>query len=93
MSKDNSDGDRELPKIQRIISVAWPSFLMAGLATIIFFTLFDPDVFLTHTRFAGTSRLSAYSSGFFSFWALTFLSCCLTCYFRKSCKDCSDLTE
>ena len=85
-----SNQDKNLPKVQKVISVAWPSFLMAGLATVIFFTLFDPDVFLTHTRFAGASRLGAYSTGFFSFWALTFSSCAMTCYFRKSCKDCND---
>ena len=32
----------QLPPVQRMVSVLWPSFLTAGVATIIFFTLFDP---------------------------------------------------
>lgn len=32
----------QLPVVQQIVSVMWPSFLTASLATIIFFTLFDP---------------------------------------------------
>lgn len=75
----------EIPKCQKLISVLWPSFLTAGLATVLFFTAFDPITLLQETRFADTSRLGAYSAGFFLFWLLTFSSCALTCYFRKPC--------
>ena len=33
----------QLPVVQQIVSVMWPSFLTASAATIIFFTLFDPN--------------------------------------------------
>ncbi len=73
-------------KTQQIISVLWPSFLTAGLATSLFFTAFDPRELLSQTRFAETSRLGAYSVGFFLFWALTASSCILTCYFARPCE-------
>lgn len=75
----------QTPKIQRVIAILWPSFLMAGAATILFFTAFDPQALLMDTRFADLSRLGAYTIGFFLFWALTSASCLLTCYFQRPC--------
>lgn len=77
---------RRTPTIQRIIAVLWPSFLTAGVATILFFTAFDPQEILAGTRFAEISRLGAYSTGFFLFWFLTASSCLLTCYFQRPCE-------
>lgn len=80
-------GEGEVPRIQKIIAVLWPSFLTAGVATILFFTAFDPREFLISTRFADLSRLGAYTIGFFLFWLLTSGSCLLTCYFQKPCNN------
>jgi len=55
-----------VPVMQRVIAVLWPSFFMAGAATIIFFAIFDPYELLAPTWFPNLSRLSAYSVGFFS---------------------------
>lgn len=76
---------REIPFIQRVVAVAWPSFLTAGVATILFFTAFDPQVLLADTDYADISRLGAYSIGFFLFWLLTSTTCILTCYFLRPC--------
>jgi hypothetical protein len=73
------------PKIQKVIAILWPSFLTAGLATMLFFTIFDPDIILLDTVFANASRMGTYTVGFFSFWLLTASSCALTCYFQKPC--------
>ncbi len=32
----------QIPLIQRVTAVLWPSFLCAGAATVLFFTAFDP---------------------------------------------------
>lgn len=74
----------QIPAIQDIISVLWPSFLTAGAATVIFFTLFDP---IELGRLLGweLSRMAGYTGGFFGFWLLTSISCALTCYFRRPC--------
>ncbi len=77
--------DDVLPTCQKTVSILWPAFLMAGVATILFFTAFDPVVLLQETRFADTSRLGAYSIGFFLFWLLTTSSCAMTCFFRRPC--------
>jgi len=72
-------------KTLKVIAIFWPSFLTAGLATILCFSVFDPEMMLLDTHFANASRLGAYTSGFFSFWVLTASSCALTCYFQKPC--------
>jgi hypothetical protein len=78
--------DRDpLPVVQQIVSVMWPSFLTASIATIVFFTIFDP---LELSQVAGgpeVTRLGGYTIGFFAFWLLTSISCALTCYFRRPC--------
>jgi hypothetical protein len=74
--------------LQRVIAVLWPSFIMAGVATVVFFTAFDPVELLGHPEGApGAIRLRAYSVGFFLFWLLTASSCLLTCYFQRPCDD------
>lgn len=74
-----------IPRAQRIIAVLWPSFLTAGLATVLFFTAFDPHTLMAASGYAPVSRLGGYSIGFFLFWLLTAGSCALTCYFQRPC--------
>lgn len=76
----------ETPAIQRIIAILWPSFLMSGLATILFFTAFDPADLIFNNRSLGVSRTGAYTIGFFLFWMLTALTSALTCYFQRPCE-------
>ncbi len=77
----------EIPLIQRVVAILWPSFLTSGVATILFFTAFDPQHLLMETRFAEISRLGAYTIGFFLFWLLTTLTSALTCYFQRPCEN------
>lgn len=77
---------KEVPRIQQIVAVMWPSFLTAGIATILFFTAFDPDIILQASGYHGVSRTAGYSIGFFCFWLLTASSCALTCYFQRPCE-------
>jgi len=70
----------EIPKIQRVVSILWPSFLVASAATTIFFTAFDPSDLLIDS-----SREMIYTGGFFSFWGITTSACMLTCYFQRPC--------
>lgn len=75
---------KDIPVIQTIVCVLWPSFLVSGVATILFFTAFDPhDLFPTHPEL---DRLAVYSVGFFIFWGLTGLSSVLTVYFGQPCR-------
>ena len=72
-----------IPVNQRVVSVLWPSFLMAGLATFVFFAVFDPYHLVAPTWFPDLSRLGAYTIGFFLFWMLTASTSLLTCYFQR----------
>jgi len=88
---DNDQQDKnEIPRIQKFIAVLWPSFLVAGLETILFFTLFDPlNVFMDYD----VTRLGAYSIGFLLFWAFAILPCVLTMYFARPCKPCAGFKD
>lgn len=80
-----SEVEQNIPTIQRVISILWPSFLTAGAATILFFTAFDPVLLMQVSGYPPVSRLGGYTIGFFIFWALTSISCVLTCYFQRPC--------
>ena len=82
-----TDQTRPIPRIQQVVSVLWPSFLTAGVATILFFVVFDPQLIVAVSGYGNISRLGGYTIGFFLFWLLTSTSCALTCYFRKPCDD------
>jgi len=79
------ESKQEAPTIQKLIAVLWPSFLTAGLATILFFTAFDPVLIVQVSGYGDISRLGGYTIGFFMFWLLTAGSCALTCYFQRPC--------
>jgi len=79
-------GPRDIPVIQRVIAVLWPSFLTAGVATALFFTVFDPLDLAALANYPDITRTGAYSIGFFLFWLLTATTCALTCYFQRPCE-------
>ena len=62
--------------MNRLTLILWPSFLAAGIAEVVFFTLFDPSDF-------DAGRLAAYSAGFFVFWLLAACSSALTCLLQR----------
>lgn len=73
-----------IPTAQKIIAVLWPSFLTAGVATVVFFTAFDPWEL---DLLGGATRLGAYTAGFFLFWLLTATTSLLTMYFQRPCSE------
>lgn len=74
-----------VPTMQRVVAILWPSFVMSGVATILFFTLFDPEEIVSCVGGYEMTRLGYYSVGFFLFWGLTSINSILTCYFLKPC--------
>jgi len=75
----------EIPTIQKVIAVLWPSFLTAGAATILFFAYFDPQLLMHASGYGEISRMAGYTIGFFLFWLLTSITCVMTCYFQRPC--------
>jgi len=69
---------------QRMISIVWPAFLVAMVAEVAFFAVFDP--FELH--FFGAplewSRQAIYALGFFGFLGLGIASSSLTMFFWRS---------
>jgi hypothetical protein len=81
-----SDLDSPPPRwltAQRIMWIMWPAFLMAGVAELVFFSIFDP--FDLH--FFGSplefSREAVYAMGFFGFWALGITSSALALFLES----------
>ena len=67
------------PLLQRWGAILWPSFFAAGVATMVFFALVDPDDLreITWTDLE-LSREAGYTIGFFMFWACTLASSVFT---------------
>ncbi len=72
---------------QRIATVLWLSFLMAGIATGCFFSVIDPFELQYCVDFPEMSRTGAYSIGFFLFWLLTASSSLLSAFFVYPTKE------
>lgn len=71
-----------IPRVQKLISVFWPSFVVAGLGTIVIFATLDPDEILSPVWLANLNRTEIYTVGFLFLWVLGIMSCFLTCYFQ-----------
>jgi hypothetical protein len=56
--------------MQKLIWILWPSFVMAGIAEAVFFTLVDPQELYLFGEPVHMTPLATYSIGFFAFWAL-----------------------
>ncbi len=78
---------------QRIGTVLWLSFLMAGVATGAFFSAIDPLELKYCVSFPEVSRTAAYSIGFFLFWLLTASSSLLSVFFIYPTKVTDQLDE
>ncbi|MDX1431500.1 MAG: hypothetical protein R3286_03525 [Gammaproteobacteria bacterium] len=74
----------EAPLVQRLSAVLWPAFVMAGVATGVFFTFFDPVTLLECEGEPPLSRIGAYTLGFFMFWLLCIASSTGTWYFLRT---------
>jgi len=71
----------KIPRIQQAISVLWPSFLTAIVATGVFFSAFNPRDLIPFNLDIDISPLAAYSIGFFLFWIIAAISSYGTLYF------------
>jgi Na+-driven multidrug efflux pump len=80
-------GQRRWPRLwQDVAIVAWPSFLVAAVATMICFAFIDP-VLIGNDDYpppAFASRMTGYAVGFFFFWLISALSSLLTLYLART---------
>lgn len=80
---ESSTDTSRLPLAQRVSAILWPSFICAGAATVVFFTVFDPINLLECEGEPPMSRMGAYTLGFFMFWLLCIASSLGTGYFLR----------
>jgi hypothetical protein len=73
-----------IPIVQRVVAILWPSFIVAGIATVLFTTAFDPAVIFIDYDI---SRLGGYTISFFLFWLFGAITAAATCYFLKPCES------
>jgi len=64
--------------MQRLMWIAWPAFLVAGLLEMLVFALVDPQDLLWFGHPLALSREGVYTLAFFAFWTLTMVSSALT---------------
>ncbi len=68
--------------MRKLIEVLWPSFLVAGVAEIVFFTIIDPQELYFFGQPVRVSGLATYSIGFFAFWLICASSSLATLFFQ-----------
>jgi hypothetical protein len=73
-----------MERSQTLIYILWPSFLVAGIAEAVFFTLVDPADLHLFGEPVVASDLAAYTIGFFAFWAFAAAASALTCFLQRS---------
>ncbi len=71
----------------RILWVLWPSFVVAGIAEGIFFTVIDPQELYLFGQPVYLSQIATYSIGFFGFWAVCAASSFMTCFLQRSAAE------
>lgn len=65
-------------KMQKLMWIAWPAFLVAAVLEMLVFAMVDPQDLQWFGQPIELSRLGVYTVAFFIFWAITMLSSALT---------------
>ena len=73
--------------MKSIYHILWPSFLVAGIAEALFFTVIDPQELYFLGQTVDLPPTATYSIGFFFFWLLAAGSSTLTCFLRRSAEE------
>ena len=69
---------------QAVFTVAWISFLVAAVGTMVFFAFFDPVALVDLYEDVGISRDAGYATGFFFFWVLCAICSGVTAYLVRT---------
>jgi uncharacterized membrane protein YcfT len=65
---------------QKLMWIAWPSFLMAGVLELLVFALVDPQDMHWFGHSFEISRQAVYTLGFFVFWLIISIAGALTIF-------------
>lgn len=78
--------------MRKLMELLWPSFLVAGVAEMAFFTLLDPKELFLFGQPVHFSPLATYSIGFFGFWLACGASSLLTWFLGRSADEVNQRT-
>ena len=78
---------------RRMMWVIWPAFLVAAVAELVFFSVFDPFDLHFFGAPLEMSRQAIYTMGFFGFWALGVASSALTVFLECGTKAAPGATD
>lgn len=67
-------------KLRALLWILWPSFLAAGLAEVVMFSVLDPHDLLVFGQPITASREAVYSVAFLVFWAICAASSAITLF-------------
>jgi hypothetical protein len=70
--------------VKKAIVLAWASFVAAGVAEIVFFTVFDPAQLYFLGREVELGPLATYSIGFLFFWLFAAASSAFSAFLARS---------
>lgn len=73
--------------MKKAMWILWPSFLVAGAAEVMFFTVIDPQELYLLGEPVSMSRMATYSIGFLLFWGLAAASSAFTCFLQRSSRE------
>lgn len=80
-TSSNRSVDSPRPVWANLAVSLWVSFLSAGIATMLFFSSFDPTVIADVATFPiDLDRTAGYSIGFLLFWLLLFINSCVVLF-------------
>lgn len=77
--------------MQKLIQILWPSFLIAGVAEVFFFTVFNPKELYLFGSAVNFSPLATYSIGFIGFWFVCAASSLTTIFFQRTADQINSL--
>lgn len=79
--------------MRKVMAILWPSFLMAGIAVGVFFSLVNPQELYLFGKVVDYPPLAAYTMGFFAFWALCACSSALTYFLDRNAEQINTLFD
>ena len=72
---------------ERLMAVAWPAFLVAGVLEMRVFAVLDPQMLTLFGEQVDWPREAIYTISFFIFWAMLMLSSALTLMLARPARD------
>ena len=71
----------------KVLLVLWPSFVIAGIAEGVFFTVIDPKELYLFGEPVHFSKIATYSIGFLGFWMICAASSLMTWFLQLGPAD------